>query len=361
MFPSVSVSGVEILFFLVIFLSPEHDIQIATKHGEEKMADSLALGIDLGGSKIYAVVTDKANHVIADAKSPTDPSVGPEETALAMKETALAALGKLSLSLDDVSCFGAAIPSPVDPVTGDCLHAVNLGWKKASMLKIMKDTFGHDFKLGNDGNLGQLGEHFVGAAKGFHSSVGYFIGTGLGGGIIIENKLLTGNKGLAGELGHAVIKAGGRRCGCGHRGCAEAYCSKKAFVKALKKEIFKCGMHSLLPVEKFNPETTNIKSKYLARAYNEDDPAVCKVVDKGLRMLGIAAASTCAVIAPQCIVLGGGFVEAMGDQVIIPFKAAFNRHLFGISPTDIEIRVSTLGDHAVAVGATILARGNIRK
>lgn len=325
------------------------------------MADNLALGIDLGGSKIYAVVTDQENRVIADAKTPTNPSSGPEQIALAMKETSLAALEKLSLTLDDISFFGAAIPSPIDPETGDCPVAVNLGWKKTSMLNIMKETFGYDFKLGNDGNLGQLGEHFVGAAKGFHSSVGYFIGTGLGGGIIIEDKLLVGNKGLAGELGHTTIKVGGRRCGCGRRGCVEAYCSKKAFVKALKKEIFTCGMHSLLPIEKFNPETTNIKSKYLSRAYDEDDPAVRKVVDKGLRMLGIAAASTCAAIAPQCIVLGGGFVESMGDQVIIPFKAAFNRHLFGISPTDVEIRISTLGDHAVAVGATILARGTGHK
>ena len=219
------------------------------------MAENLALGIDLGGSKIYAVVTDPDNRVIADAKSPTDPAAGPEGTALAMKETALAALQKLSLTLDDISYFGAAIPSPIDPETGDCLHAVNLGWKKASMLQIMKNTFGRDFKLGNDGNLGQLGEHFAGAAAGFHSSLGYYVGTGLGGGIIIEDKLLTGNKGLAGELGHSIIKVGGRRCGCGHRGCAEAYCSKKAIVKALKKEIFKCGMRTLLPIEKFNPET----------------------------------------------------------------------------------------------------------
>ena len=118
------------------------------------------------------------------------------------------------------------------------------------------------------------------------------------------------------------------------------------------------------PEEMDRPEAGDSGEEYrISDAYElpEDDPAVRKVVDKGLRMLGIAAASTCAVLAPQCIVLGGGFVESMGDQVIIPFKAAFNRHLFGISPADIEIRVSALGDHAVAVGATILARGCFRK
>ncbi len=325
------------------------------------MAGNLALGIDLGGSKIYAVVTDASHSVIADAKSPTDPSLGPDGIAEAMKTTALAALQKLSLDLNAVDYFGAAVPSPVDPVSGDCLYATNLSWKKASMKALLKQSFGHEFTLGNDGNLGILGEHFCGAAKGFHSSVGYFIGTGLGGGIVIDNKLLIGNSGIVAELGHTIISVGGRRCGCGHRGCVEAYCSKMAFVKALKKEVFKRGGATMLPSDKFNRDTRNIKSKYLAKAYNEEDPCVRKVVDKGLRMLGAAVASTCATVAPECVVIGGGFAEAMGETILPPFRASFNRHLFGIDPESVAIRLSMLGDHAVAVGATILARGELGK
>ena len=327
----------------------------------EGIMKDYALGIDLGGSKIYAVVTDSSNQVIADAKISTDPEAGPEKTVEAMKETALAALEKIGLTLKDIRYCGAAIPSPVDPETGDCLRAVNLGWKNVSMAGLMYKCFGKKFKLGNDGDLGQLGEHFAGAARGFHSSIGFFVGTGLGGGIVIEDKLLVGNRGLAGEFGHIIIEAGGRRCGCGNRGCAEAYCSKKAFVKALKKEVFKRGNSTTLSADKFNKDTTNIKSKYLVRAYRDEDPSVRKVVNKGLRMLGVAAASVTATLAPQCIVLGGGFIEAMGEDALPPFTASFQNHLFGIEQDNIEIRLSELGDYAVAVGATILARGTNRK
>ncbi len=319
----------------------------------------LALGIDLGGSKIYAVVTGPAHRVLASAKIPTDPSAHAEKTAAAMKSAAMEALGKLGLTPADVEFRGAAVPSSVDPATGDCLQAVNMGWKTASMREILQSVFGCSFVLGNDGNLGLLAEYTCGAAKGFDSAIGYFIGTGLGGGIILNGKLLTGKTGLGGELGHMVVRAGGRRCGCGHRGCAEAYCSKLAFVKAIKKEVFRRGGATLLDDERLNHDTRNIKSKYLARAYAEDDPSVRKIVDKGLRMLGIAAASACAALAPQCVILGGGFTEAMGKAVLPPFAVSFRRNLFEIDPSRIAIRLSALGDDAVAVGATILARGGV--
>ena len=213
------------------------------------MSDNLALGIDLGGSKIYAVVTDADNKVIADAKTPTNPSAGPEQTANTMKETALAALSKLQLNLSDITYFGAAIPSPVDPLTGDCLYAVNLGWKKVSMLGIMKKTFGRDFKLGNDGNLGQLGEHFCGAAKEFHSSVGFFIGTGLGGGIVIEDRLLTGNQGLAGELARRLLRIGTARSRGAAAGGAVAAAGSQAQSQGQnqhdRQNLFHCLLSSL--------------------------------------------------------------------------------------------------------------------
>ena len=148
-----------------------------------------------------------------------------------------------------------------------------------------------------------------------------------------------------------IIKKGGRRCGCGHKGCIEAYCSKIAYVKAIKKEIRKRALATLLPTDKFNLKSTNIKSKYLARAYAAGDPVVRNVIDKGSVMLGIAAASTCAVVAPA----------SMGDAILPVFRKSFESHLFGIPPSKIKIRLSAYGDNAVAVGATILARrkGNV--
>lgn len=325
------------------------------------MNDELALGIDLGGSKIFAVVTDAANNILASAKTPTEPNSTAEQIAECMVSTGKLALAELKKTLDDVPHIGAALPSPVDPVTGDCHFATNLGLKNFSMKAIFKKITGKDVFLGNDGDLGTLSEYHSGAGKGCHSVVGYFIGTGLGGGLVIEDRLLKGNCGLAGELGHMIIRKGGRRCGCGHRGCIEAYCSKIAYVKAIQKEIRKRGAATMLPSDKFNPKSTNIKSKYLAKAYAAGDPVIRNIVDKGSMMLGIAAASTCAVIAPECIVLGGGVVTSMGDAILPVFRKSFERHLFGIPPGKIKIKLTAYGDNAVAVGATILARkkGNV--
>ena len=322
-----------------------------------KDQEGYALGIDLGGTKIYAVVTAPDHRVLARAKRSTNSESTPEETVSDMYETAMEAVAEAGLKPEDISCIGAAVPSSVDPESGECLHAVNLGWKNISLKTLLENKFGKEVILGNDANLGLLGESRCGAAKGFRSAVGYFIGTGLGGAIIIDGALHLGQKGTAGEFGHCTVRAGGRRCGCGKRGCLEAYCSKVAFVKALKKEVFKRGETTMLPEDKFNESSRNIKSKYLARAYKNEDPPVRKVIDKGLRMLGVGAASICAAIAPECIVIGGGFAEALGEDLLQPFEASFRMHLFGLNPGDVEIRLSALGDDAVAVGATILARG----
>ena len=322
-------------------------------------ANELALGIDLGGSKIYAIVTDAANNILASAKTQTDANSTPEQIAKAMLETGRLALAEKNLTLADVAHIGAALPSPVDPVTGDAHFATNFGVRNLSMKSIFRKLTGKEVYLGNDGDLGTLSEYHSGAAKGCHSVVGYFIGTGLGGGLVIDDRLLKGNCGLAGELGHMIIRKGGRRCGCGHKGCIEAYCSKIAYVKAIKKEIRKRDVGTLLPPDKFDMKSTNIKSKYLAKAYAAGDPVVRNVIDKGSVMLGIAAASACAVVAPECIVLGGGVMVSMGEVILPVFRKSFEAHLFGIPPSKIKIKCSAYGDDAVARGATILARGKV--
>ena len=322
------------------------------------MSNGLALGIDLGGTKIYAVVTDKDHHIISDAKVNTPSGKPPEETAAAIAELGRQALASAGTDFASVDGIGVTIPAPVDPETGDCLHATNLGWKNFSMKKIFRELTGREVYFGNDGNLGILAEYHCGAAKGFRTVIGYYVGTGLGGGIMIDGKLHCGNSGLAGEFGHAIIKQGGRRCGCGHRGCAEAYCSKIAFVKELKKKVFKHGMPTCLPAEKFNAQSRNIKSRQLAKAYLAGDPPVCTVINKGAYMLGVAAASAAAIIAPDCIILGGGVISALGEEMYPVFKRSFDDHLFGIDPAKIQIRFTELGDSAVALGATVLARRN---
>ena len=320
------------------------------------MKESLALGIDLGGSKIYAAVTDARNRVLASYKTPTVPHDTPENIISTMLDTGKCALASIGKKLEDAEYIGAAFPSPIDPETGDCTFATNLGGRNFSAKKIFRELAGREVYLGNDGDLGTLAEFRYQADPNEKSLIGFFIGTGLGGGIIVDGKLLRGNCGLAGELGHMIIRKGGRRCGCGHRGCIEAYCSKVAFVKAIQKAMVKRNAQTLLPPDKFNARSTNIKSKYLAKAYADGDPLVREAVDKGSLMLGIAAASACALVAPERIVLGGGVAASMGQYIMPVFRKSFEAHIFGLPMNRIQLTLSAYGDDAVAVGATILAR-----
>ena len=320
------------------------------------MKNSPALGIDLGGTKIYAVVTDSKHNIIGEAKAETDYAAGPEKIVSDIIALGVTVLEPLGLTLEDVPHIGVAIPSPVDPLTGDCYHATNLGWKNASLKDFFFHKLNREVYLGNDGNLGVLAEYYCGAAQGFSTVAGYCVGTGLGGGIMINGKLHAGNSGPAGEFGHVIVKQGGRRCACGHKGCAEAYCSKVAFVKAIKKSVFQQGVKTCLSPDKFNKNSRNIKSKHLAKAYRADDPAVVAAVNKGAYMLGVAAAGVASVLAPDCFILGGGVIESMGNEILPVFRNSFNEHLFGLDPAKIQIRFSALGDTAVALGATILAR-----
>ncbi|OGV35431.1 MAG: hypothetical protein A2020_06780 [Lentisphaerae bacterium GWF2_45_14] len=320
------------------------------------MPNPCSLGVDVGGTKIYAAVVDANNNIAGKAKTRVELSGNPQAIASQVKVAADEALRVCGMRLEDINDIGIALPSSIDPVTGDCVHAPNLGLKNFSVKEHFKKLFGRDdIFLGNDGNCGILGEYYFGAARGFKSAAGYFVGTGLGGGIIINGKLLTGNGGIAGELGHATIKYNGAKCGCGKRGCIEAYASKTGFVRALKKEILGKSLDSEL-AGLIDRKTMNIPSKQLAKAYEKGDRAVRLILDKGMMKLGAAAASLSAVIAPDCIVFGGGVMESMGEALMPAVLMGFRENLFGISPEKIELRLSELMDFAVACGATVLAR-----
>jgi glucokinase len=313
-----------------------------------------SLGIDVGGTKIYSVVLDSENSILGQAKIKTANGEGPEVIAAQVKEVARIAAEVAELSLGDIENIGIAVPSSIDPVTGDCLHAPNLGLKNFSIKKHFRKLFDREVYLGNDGNCGILGEYHHGAAKGFKSAVGYFVGTGLGGGIIIDGKSHVGNGGVAGELGHTIIKYGGVRCNCGNKGCIEAYASKTGFVKALKKKILGKG-HCSVMKKYIKPETENLKSKFFARAYRSGDKVTVSGINRAMKMLGAAAASTAATTAPECIVLGGGVMESLGEEIFPVFVKSFKKKLFGIDPSKISLRLSVLEDYAVAFGATVLA------
>lgn len=317
---------------------------------------NLTLGIDLGGTKILALVIDESGEVLARGKAKTKIDLGVEGIGQQMRKTAEKALGKAEATWDAVRDVGVAVPTSVDPETGDVLHAPALGWRNQPARAIFEHIFERPIFLENDVNAGTLAECRAGVAKGAKTAVGYFLGTGLGGGVVIDGKVRHGKRGVAGELGHEIIRHNGKRCGCGHRGCVEAYASKTAFCREFRRLILDKGKKSLLTQLAPNRKFKTIKSSILAEAYRQEDPVVCRVLNKGAWMLGVATANLYAILAPDCVVYGGGVMEALGPELMPFIQRGMETHLFGITPEDTNLRLSALGDDAVPLGAAFLAR-----
>ncbi len=315
---------------------------------------AFVVGIDVGGTNILAAVVARDGTIAAANKIRT-PTGLPFAAAVAkIKEAADVALGKAKLEWAEIAGVGLAVPSSIDPGTGVLRHAPNLGWKNIPAREVCQAAFGCPVTLANDVNAGLYGEFLHGAARGRRSAAGFFVGTGLGGGLVIDGKLLEGGRGLAGEFGHMVVKYNGRHCGCGNRGCLEAYCSKVAFGKQFRRLI--CGRKkSSLLTKLVGDDLDNVRSKHLTQAYMKGDGVVCGVVNKGMRTLGAAAASLAAAVDVDCFVFGGGVIEALGRQLMPEIRAGFAKHAFGLDPNEVELKLSELGDHAVPLGAAALA------
>jgi glucokinase len=318
------------------------------------------VGIDLGGTKILAIVVSDKMEVVSRSKCKTKSALGIDGTGLRMKDSAEEALREAGLSWEDVENIGIAVPTSVDPRTGDALHSPALGWKNQPLRSRFQQIFRKKIFLENDGNLGTLAEFKCGAGKGFKHVVGYFVGTGLGGGIIVNGKMHTGVRGCAGELGHEIVEYRGRKCGCGKLGCIEAYCSKTAFCRQFEKLIVDDGGKSLLS-EYTDNDFKGIKSSVLLKCYNSRDKITCRVLNRGFYMLGLAAANQASVIAPECIVFGGGVMEALGQKAMPFIKKGFVENLFALAPGDVDLKVSHFQDDAVPMGAAVyaMAKGEV--
>jgi glucokinase len=208
--------------------------------------------------------------------------------------------------------------------------------------------------LGNDVNLGTLGEYWLGSAALADSAVGIFVGTGIGGGIIIDGKLVAGHRGAAAEIGHMLVRKDGPPCGCGSRGCLEALASRTAIERDLREALAR-GRASIL-TDLTAGDLSVIRSSVLRRALSEDDQLVKEVVTAAAQTLGDACLQIRHLLDPEVIVLGGGLVEACKFYILpIVQDAIASDPLPGICPGGKAV-VSALGDDAVVLGAVALAQ-----
>jgi glucokinase len=243
----------------------------------------------------------------------------------------------------------------MDPTTGLVYNPPNLpGWDEIPLGPRLSETLGVPVYVENDVNLGTLGEHAQGAGQGTEDMVGIFVGTGVGGGLILDGKLRRGFRHAAGELGHMIILADGPVCGCGKRGCLESVASRTAIERDIRLGLA-AGRESI--VSESMGESRGLTSGVLAQAVRQGDPLVTEIMGRAQWYLGLLTASVVNLIDPEMVVFGGGVVEAMGELFLAPIRVTARQYYMQQSGADrIRIAAAKLGDHAGVLGAAVLAR-----
>jgi glucokinase len=213
----------------------------------------------------------------------------------------------------------------------------------------------------NDVNVGVAGEHALGAGRGAKELVGIFIGTGIGGGIISRGELYLGMRGAAAEVGHMIIQADGPLCGCGNHGCIEALASRTAMERDVRAAI-RAGQKSCVLKLMEERGKDRMTSSIIQRALKKNDPLMRKVVKRAQYFLGIAVANVVNILDPECVVLGGGVTERLGEEFVAPIrKTAYENFLRRHDAERVKIVPGILGDNAGALGAVVLARKRLKR
>jgi glucokinase len=311
-------------------------------------------GIDLGGTKIQAVVTDDGHEVLGSARHPTPTIGGPADVALAMIGALREAADEAGVPPGGLDAVGVGSPGAVDDEAGTVTSARNLpDWEGTyALAEKLESAFAAPVGLSNDVNVATMAEFELGAGKPYRSILGVFWGTGVGGGVVLDGQLWEG-RGAAGEIGHMVVKSDGRKCPCGRIGCMEAYAGRGAMeVRAREKAA--AGEKTVLfeiMQEKGKPR---LASGIWERALQRDDKLAHQLVDRAVDAIGVAVASSLNLLDVDAVIIGGGLGLRLGEPYVERIREAMMPHLFADHRPP-EVLLASLGDLGGAIGATLLA------
>lgn len=306
-------------------------------------------GIDIGGTFIKGAIVDDNGKIVVSHKVPTESAQGAERVVANIGTLADMLLSKSGMQKSDILGVGMGVPGTIDGNTGIVVYSNNLGWSELDLGKMVEDTIGLPVKMGNDANVAALGETKFGIGKNYNSTVMFTLGTGVGGGIIIDGKLIEGTRGAGAELGHSVIMAGGEPCTCGRRGCLEAYASATALIRDTKRAMEKNPASPMWEIGSIS----NVTGKTAFDYYDKDESAR-EVVDNYIRMLACGIVNVANELRPEAIILGGG-VCAQGDNLIKPLERIVKEEIYaGDKGPELKIVIASLGNDAGCLGAAAL-------
>ena len=308
------------------------------------------LGIDLGGTNVAAAVVDREGTILGKVSLPT-PRAGAEAVADQMAAAARAAAEKAGVPLEQVESVGIGSPGTIEPEQGLIRFWSNLNFVDVPLGGLMEARLHKKIYLENDANAAALGEYAAGAGKGSQSMVAITLGTGVGGGAVLNGKLYTGFNYAGMEVGHFVIEYGGRLCTCGRKGCFEAYCSATALIKRTR-EVMEEHPDSLLWQLAGSLEGVDGRTPFDAAA--QGDAAAGKVIDEYVNYLGCGVASLVNIFQPEVFCIGGG-PSAQGETLMAPVRYILNREDYARNSVHRTRLVrAALGNDAGIIGAALL-------
>jgi glucokinase len=302
------------------------------------------IAVDVGGTQIRVAVYPRGEQ--RPIKQKRIPTQSPDQPPL---ERLMDLIAELWPENDRVCAIGMAAPGWINPSLGVIYVAPNIpSWEKMPLAQILQQRFGIPVLLGNDANLAALGEWRYGAGKGHHNLIYMTISTGIGGGVICDDRLLLGSHGLAAELGHVIVVPEGPICSCGHRGHLESFSSGPAIARFAAEQIAQ-GVPSALA------EIRSITGRDISMAAEQGDPLAKSALARGAKYMGLALANYLTIFNPSMIILGGG-VSRSGPLLMEPLRASLSEH--ALSPEYLQglvITTASLGDDAGLLGAAVLA------
>lgn len=313
------------------------------------------VGIDLGGTNISAGVVDDEYNIISKAKTKTNCPRDAKSIADDMAKMALEAVKKAEITIDQVEWIGVGSPGIANFETGVVEYSNNLGFVNAPIAKMIQETIDKPVYIENDANAAAYGEFVAGAAKGTQDAVCITLGTGVGGGIIIDGKIYSGFNNAGAELGHTVIEVDGAQCSCGRKGCFEAYSSATGLIR-MTKDAMEEDKSSKMWTMANEVEDGRVTARLAFDAMRAGDATAKKVVDKYIKYLAAGLTNMINIFQPEVICIGGGVCNE-GDALLLPVRELISKEVYTRnSKNNSQIVIAKLGNDAGIIGAAFLGR-----
>ncbi|MBO5343629.1 MAG: ROK family glucokinase [Ruminococcus sp.] len=313
------------------------------------------VGIDLGGTNIVAGVVDEKYNIVAKASTKTNCPRPAKEIADDMARMAIQAVENAGLTMEQIEWIGVGTPGIANSETGIIEYSNNLGFKDTPMVEYIRETIDKPVFIENDANAAAYGEYVAGAAKGAKNAVCITLGTGVGGGIIIDGKIYSGSNFAGAEIGHTVIEVDGAQCSCGRKGCFEAYSSATGLIRMTKEAI---SEHPDSIMAKMGEKNGKVTARTSFDSMREGDEYAKVIVDKYIKYLAAGITNTINIFQPDVLCIGGGVCNE-GDALLLPVKALVKEEVYTRnSEKNTEIVIAKLGNDAGIIGAAFLGRAN---